>query len=168
MPQRKWSQSLKDERPQVKRMTRDFSNSAVTTLSFEDTVILLRELLRVEGFRVVAEIPFHREFDRHVGLPWSRYTVLVVWNPFLAYQAVLSDRDAGIFMPFNFVIAENGSSTLVVATNHLLFGRLAGSIGAQVLARDLNRKIDCLLKRLADVEEPADNVAPQEELRRAI
>lgn len=150
------------------RMTRDFSHSAITTLPFEDALTFLRELLRVEGFRVVAEIPFHREFDRHVGLPWRRYTVLVVWNPFLAYQAVLSDRDAGIFMPFNFVVAENGSCTLVVATNHLLFGRLAGTIGVQVLARDLNRKIDCLLMRLANVEEPADNAAPQPELRRAI
>lgn len=159
---------MKGEQPKVKRMTRDFSHSAITTLSFEDTLTLLRELLRVEGFRVVAEIPFHREFDRHVGLQWRRYTVLVVWNPFLAYQAVLSDRDAGIFMPFNFVVADNGSSTLIVATNHLLFGRLSGTIGVQVLARDLNRKIDCLLTRLADVEEPADNVAPQRQWKEAV
>ena len=159
---------MKGERPKVKRMTRDFSHSAITTLSFEDTLTLLRELLRVEGFRVVAEIPFHREFQRHVGLQWQNYTVLVVWNPFLAYQAVLSDRDAGIFMPFNFVVAENGSCTLVAATNHLLFGRLAGTIGAQVLARDLNRMIDRILSRVSDVDEPADNVAPQRQWKEAV
>lgn len=159
---------MKEERPKVKRMTRDFSHSAITALSFEESLSLLRDLLHNEGFRVVAEIPFHREFERHVGLQWRNYTVLVVWNPFLAYQGVLSDRDAGIFMPFNFVVADNGSSTLIVATNHLLFGRLAGTIGVQVLARDLNRKIDRILSQVSDIEEPADNVAPQRQWKEAV
>jgi uncharacterized protein (DUF302 family) len=149
-------------------MTRDFSHSAITTLSFADSLALLRDLLHNEGFRVVAEIQFHREFERHVGLPWRSYTVLVVWNPFLAYQGVLSDRDAGIFMPFNIVVAEQGSSTLIVVTNHLLFGRLAGTVGVQVLTRDLNRKVNRVLSQMAEVEEPADNVAPQRQWKEAV
>lgn len=150
------------------RMTRDFSHSAITTLSFEDSLALLRDLLHHEGFRVVAEIPFHREFERHIGLHWRNYTVLVVWSPFLAYQGLLSDRDAGIFMPFNIVVAENGSSTLIVATNHLLFGRLAGTLGVQVLTRDLSRKVNRILSQMAEVEEPADSVSLQPQAREAL
>jgi len=150
------------------RMTRDFSHSAITTLSFEDTLALLQDLLHHEGFRVIAEVPFHREFERHVGLQWTNYTVLVVWNPFLAYQGLLSDRDAGIFMPFNIVVAQQTSSTLIVATNHLLFGRLAGTIGVQVLARDLNRKVNRIFSQMVEVEEPANSISLQPQVREAL
>jgi uncharacterized protein (DUF302 family) len=143
------------------RMTREFSHSAITTLPFNECLEFLRKQLVREGFQVVVEIPFHREFERHVGLRWKNYTVLVVWSSFLAYQGLLSDRDTGIFMPFNFVVADNGSSTLVVATNHLLFGRLAGTIGIQVLARDLTSKINRILCEIAEHEESADDLAEQ-------
>lgn len=159
---------MEGQKQHLKRMTRDFSHSAVTILPFEETLDLLRALLRREGFRVIAEVPFHREFERHVGMQWRNYTVLVVWSSFLAYQAVLSDRDAGIFMPFNFIVADNGSSTLVVATNHHLFGRLAGTIGVQVLARELNRKINSILSDVSEVEGPGDNVAHPRQSREAV
>lgn len=130
-------------------MTRDISLSMLTALPFEQCLSFLRLALRREGFQVIAEVPFHREFERHVGLRWRNYTVLVVWSPFLAYQAVLSDRDAGMFMPFHFVVAENGESTLVAATNHALFGRTVGTIGVQVLARDITRKIRSIFSDLS-------------------
>jgi uncharacterized protein (DUF302 family) len=148
-------------------MTQDFSHSAVTTLPFEDTVDFLKQSLQREGFRIVAEIEFHRELKRHVGLRWKNYTVLVVWSPFLAYQGLLSDRNAGTFMPFNFVVADNGESTLVAATNHLLFGRLAGTIGVQILTRDLSRKISGIMSEIAEQGNPADELAAQEQGKEA-
>ncbi len=149
------------------RMTRDFSHSAITTLSFEDTLDFVRQSLQREGFRIVAEIEFHRELQRHVGLQWKYYTVLVVWSPFLAYQGLLGDRDTGIFMPFNFVVADNGESTLVAATNHLLFGRLAGTIGVQVLARDLSRKICRIMSDIAEQGEAPGSQLVQQERKEA-
>ena len=124
---------------------------------------LLRESLRHNGFRIVAEIPFHREFERHVGLGCQNYTVLVVWSPWLAYQAFLSDRDAGIFMPFHFLVAENGKSTLVAATNHALFGQITGKLGVQVLARVLGRKIRQIFSELSAREKLATDMAVLEQ-----
>lgn len=122
-------------------MTRESSFSVQTTLDFQCCLDLLRECLRVEGFRVAAEIPFDREFKKNVGLAWQRYTVLVVWSPFCAYQALLSDRDGGLIVPFNLVVAETDASTLLIATNRGMYQRMDGPIGIQVLLRELNRKI---------------------------
>lgn len=134
-------------------MTRDFSLSMQTTLGFEQCLHFLRQSLRRDGFRIVAEIPFQREFERHVGLPWQKYTVLVVWNPLLAYQALLNDRDAGIFMPLHFIVAESGVHTVVAATNYSLFARTSGNMGLQLLARDLTRKIRQFFAELGMREE---------------
>ena len=148
-------------------MTRDFSLSILTSLAFGQCLNLLRESLRHNSFRILAEIPFHREFERHVGLRWQNYTVLVVWNPFLAYRALLSDRDAGIFMPFNFLVSENGKSTLIAATNHSLFGQITGKIGVQVLARDLGRKIRQIFSEVSAHEKLATDMAVLEQRKEA-
>jgi uncharacterized protein (DUF302 family) len=133
-------------------MTRDFSFSLRTTLVFQECLELLRQKLQREGFRVVSEVQFHREFEKSVGLPWGKYTVLVVWNPFHAYQALLSDRDGGLFMPFNVVIAEDAGYTSISVTNHASNGFSGGPIGIQVLVRELNRKMRQIFLELASHE----------------
>lgn len=134
-------------------MTRDFSFSVRTTLGFQDALDILRQILPNEGFRVVSEVHFHREFEKTVGLSWRKYTVLVVWNSFHAYQALISDQDGGLFVPFNLVITEDSGSTLIATTNHRLNGGLAeSSIGIQVLVRELNRKMRQIFLELASHE----------------
>lgn len=129
--------------------TREFSLSMRSSMSFRSCLALLKQSLGEEGFRIIAEVPFHREVEKQVGLNWSNYLVLIVWSPQHAYQALLSDRDAGIFMPFHVVLAENDGTTLVAATNHLAFGRMAGTIGIQVLAREMDRKVRHVFHSLA-------------------
>lgn len=128
---------------------REFSLAVQTTLGFQHCLSLLKRALSREGFRILAEVPFHQELDGGAGVRWQSYTVLVVCNPFHAYQALLSDRDAGIFMPFHFVVAQDGNLTLLAATNVALFGRMAGTIGVQVLARDLTRMIRKIFSELS-------------------
>lgn len=133
--------------------TAGFSVSMHTTLPFEQCLKFLRRLLPRDGLPIVAEVSFHREFERHVGLSWHNYTVLVVWSPLLAYQAVLTDRAAGLLMPFNVVVAEQGTSTTVSATNPALFGRIVGAVGFQVFTHELARKINQVFSGLPGREE---------------
>jgi uncharacterized protein (DUF302 family) len=133
-------------------MTRDYSFSLRTTLGFQQCLDLLRQNLQREGFRVVAEVQFDREFEKTVGLPWEKYTVLVIWSPFHAYQALLSDRDGGLFMPFNLVVAEDHGYTSITVTNHVLAGLNQRPIGIQVLVRELNRKMRQIFLDLASHE----------------
>lgn len=141
-------------------MTRDFSFSVRTTLGFQESLDILRQNLQREGFRIVSQVQFHREFERTVGVAWRKYTVLVVWSSFHAYQALISDQDGGLFVPFNLVVAEDSGMTLIATTNHGFNGGLADSpIGIQVLVRELNRKMRQIFLELASHEViPADPV----------
>lgn len=134
----------------MRTTTRDFSFSVRTTLGFPETLDILRQKLQREGFRVVSEVHFHREFEKTVGLSWRKYTVLVVWNSFHAYQALISDQDGGLFVPFHLVVAEDSRNTLIATKNHGLNGSLAEiPIGIQVLVRELNRKMRQIFLELA-------------------
>jgi len=143
---------------------RDFSISMRTTACYQQVVSNLREALKHRGFEILCEFLIDRELDRKVGLRWEQlglrwqhYTVFVVWSPFDAYQALLSDRDGGLLVPFNVCVAQDAGSTFVAVTNH--HGSLNtkdAPIGIQVLVRDLARKIGQVLMDLAMKDRSAE------------
>ena len=130
-------------------MTGDSSISVRTNLGFRDCLDLFWRKRRQHEFRVVAPLQFHREFEKTLGLHWRKYTVLVVWSPFYADQALLCDLDGGLFLPFNVLVAEDGSSTLLATTNHSLAGLSSGPIGIQVLVREFNRTMSESFREIA-------------------
>jgi uncharacterized protein (DUF302 family) len=145
---------------------RDLSISVRSKDTYEITLLTLREALKRSGFEVLCEFPVARELERKVGLQWrqlglhwqQRYTVFVVWSPSDAYQALLSDRDGGLLIPFNVCVAEDGASTAVAFTNH--YGPLAAkssSIGVQLLIRNLTRKFRQVLIEVASDGDTLDN-----------
>jgi uncharacterized protein (DUF302 family) len=149
-------------------MTRDFSLSIKTTLEYQRALELLRQALQREKFRILAEVPFHREFEKNMGMSRANYTVLVVWSPFHAYRALLSDRDGGLLIPFNLLVAEHENSTIIAAINHLLFGRASGGIGVQALARDLNHQMRHIFTQIAAHEAKPDSSSLVEHRREAL
>lgn len=132
---------------------REFSLALQTKLPLNQSLSLLRNFLRAEGFSIASELSVHDHIRQQLGLAWPKYMVLVVWSPFLAYRALLSDRDAGIFMPFHFILSEEGEHTVVAATNCQLFARITGHMGLQLLARDVTQKIRQFFAQLAQREE---------------
>lgn len=146
---------------------RDLSISVRTRTSYQQALPSLREALKRHDFEVLCELPLDRELPRKVGMRWQHYTVLVVWSPFTAYQALLSDRDGGLLVPFNICMAEDRTSTFVAVMNHAALSGNGGTIGVQVLVRDLTRKMRQVLAELAMQEGVSQYTEAQEsEMRR--
>ncbi len=120
--------------------TRGFSMSSAVPLSFDDALRHLSEALRREGLDVLAELDLGHFIEHRTGLRRSRYVVLAVCNPVLAFQSLLSDRDIGVLAPFHVVVAEDGPQTFIAALNPGLIGDLRGKLGFQLLARDAVEK----------------------------
>ena len=131
---------------------RDFSFSATTTMPYQRVLPILREALKRHTFEVLCELPLDLELERNLGLQCQHCTVFVVWSPFDAYQAVISDRDGGVLVPFNITVAEHGNSTVIAATNHSVWSGNGGSIGVQVLVQTLAKKVRRMFLELATKE----------------
>lgn len=126
------------------------SISVRTRLRFDECLGLLRQKLQREQFRVVAKIQFDREFENSLGVHWRKYTVLVVWNSFYAYQALLCGMDGGLFLPFNISVSEDSGSTLIATTNHS-WGSAGNHapVGITILTRELNRAMEQIFTEFA-------------------
>ena len=144
---------------------RDFSFSARTGMPYERVLSFLREAVKHDGFEVLFELPLDRALERKVGVRCQPCTVLVIWSPFDAYQAVLSDRDGGLLVPFNVTVTEQGDSTVVAATNHAALSLNGAPIGVQVLVQALARKVRRIFLDLATKESlPEYRRVPQQKL----
>lgn len=130
-------------------MSQSLAVSATTRLPFARCLALLRQSLSRSGFRILAEIPFDREFEQHVGLGWKRYTVLLAWSPFQAYQAVLTDREAGILLPFHLIVAEGPEGTHLASTDLAMLGHLSGQLALELLGGDISRKLQDIYSDLS-------------------
>ncbi|HWR14848.1 MAG TPA: DUF302 domain-containing protein [Terriglobales bacterium] len=122
-----------------------------TAMSFEQTLESLRSELALREFRILLEVDFTKELDSRIGVSATRYVVLIAWHPFSAYQAILSDSNGGLVVPFNVAVYQNGGVTIVsVLVQPSLMSH--ASLGMRVLGQELNRKMRDVLLHLGKHE----------------
>jgi uncharacterized protein (DUF302 family) len=123
-----------------------------TAMTFEHTLESLRAELPRRDFRILSEVDFSRELDSHIGISTPHYVVLIVWHPFSAYQAILSDPNGGLMVPFNLAVYQNGGVTVVSALHQPSLTPQA-SLGIHVLGQELNRRMRDVLLHLGTHEQ---------------
>jgi hypothetical protein len=57
--------------------------------------------------------------------------------------------NGALFLPFNISVSDEAGSTLIVTTPQSASGFGQGSIGVQILTRELNRRIEQILMEFA-------------------
>ena len=120
--------------------------------AFEETLDILRSALRREGLQIICEVPFHREFRKSMGVTCCKYSVLVVWSQFETWRAVLTEDDAGLLMPFNIAVKEDGNSTLIAVNNWTSRRQGGASVGVSLLVHDAEAR----MLRVFDACDPAN------------
>ncbi len=123
------------------------SLSAVIHLTFDEALVSLRSALQAESIEIVRELPFHIAFQKSMGVGCRKYTVLVVWSQFEAWRAILTEDNAGLLIPFNIVVRENGGSTVIAIDNWT--GRRAAheTIGISMMLHDTESRMRRVLER---------------------
>ena len=83
--------------------------------SFDKTMKIVKNALRKAGFEVISEINFSNLIEDRLGIKVKKYHILEISNPFMAYQSLLTDLKAGLFVPFRIVIFEDYDGNINVS-----------------------------------------------------
>ena len=83
--------------------------------SFNIAVKSVKKVLRESGFEVISEINFSNLIEDRLGIKVKKYHILEISNPFMAYQSLLTDLKAGLFVPFRIVIFEDYDGNINVS-----------------------------------------------------
>ena len=102
-------------------------------LSFEDTILKTKNELSKEGFGVLTEIDVRETLKTKLGVEYENYIILGVCNPSLAHQALLAEKEVGLFMPCNVIIYEETGKNFVSA--------MMPTVALQALSNPVTEKI---------------------------
>lgn len=108
--------------------------------SYDETIKILTEKLKAEGFGIVSEIRMHEKFKEKLDIDFKKYTILGACNPSFAYKALQMEDKIGTMLPCNLlVIEQEDNKTEVAAINP------AASMGSVQ-----NHDLDDLAQKVSD------------------
>jgi uncharacterized protein (DUF302 family) len=86
--------------------------------SFQDTLELIQEALKDEGFGVLTSIDVQATLKEKLDIDFRPYTILGACNPQLAHRVLIQDAVAGLLLPCNVTVeADTDASSIVRIAN---------------------------------------------------
>ena len=93
----------------------EYNYTKKLNLSFTEALEKTKAELGKEGFGVLTEIDVKATLKNKLDKDLDNYVILGVCNPSLAYQALLAQKDIGLFMPCNVILYEERGKSIVSA-----------------------------------------------------
>ena len=120
----------------------DYGTTITTTLGFDEAVARTREALQEQGFGVLTEIDVQATLKSKLDQDMEQYLILGACNPQLAHQALDVERDIGLLLPCNVVLAQDASDVVVSAASpKSMFAIVGAEAGLVAIADDAEQRL---------------------------
>lgn len=117
--------------------------------SFGDAVEKVTAALLAEGFGVISEIDLHEKIKSKLGVDFKRYRILGACNPAYAYKALQAEDKAGIVLPCNVLVIEQGENEIEIAAVNPTVAMMAISNNNLIeMAAEVGEKLKNALAKL--------------------
>lgn len=80
---------------------------------FEETVEVVTEELKKEGFGILTTIDLKEKFKEKLGIDFKKYVILGACNPPSAHEAILAEENIGLMLPCNVIVYEKENKTVI-------------------------------------------------------
>jgi uncharacterized protein (DUF302 family) len=116
---------------------------------FEETIQLVTEALKNEGFGIVSVIDMQAKLKEKLGVDFKKYTILGACNPPYAYKTLQLEEKIGVMLPCNVVVIDKGNGSTEVAAVHPLASMMAiQNLALEPLAMEVTEKLKNVINNL--------------------
>lgn len=116
-------------------------------LDYEVVLAKLPDALKTEGFGVLTEIDVRDTLRAKLGVDFRRYRIVGACNPPLAHRVLQAELGAGVMLPCNVIVYEEGDQSVVVAVDPMeTFA--ASDDRLRPIAQEVRAKLVRVLERL--------------------
>lgn len=123
-------------------MAIDYAFRARIDAPYAEALAYVKEALKIEEFGVLTEVDVKTTFARKLGVEFRNYAILGACNPPLSYRALSQELDAGLVLPCNVVVYEDGDGTQVVIANPDIIAETLGKPDLRSIAQEAREKLE--------------------------
>ena len=92
-----------------------YTFSKTLSISFEEAISRVTEVLQSEGFGILTEIDVKETLKKKLDVDFRPYRILGACNPPFAYKALQVEDQIGAMMPCNVIVQEKTGGEVEVA-----------------------------------------------------
>jgi len=123
--------------------------SKTISLSFDEALIRVTEVLKSEGFGIISEIRMHEKLKEKLDVDFKKYTILGACNPAYAYKALQVEDKIGTMLPCNVILQELSETNIEVAAVNPIASMMAIQNPALTgIAKEVTDKLQVVISRL--------------------
>lgn len=126
-----------------------YAHTISLDLPYEETIGLVRDALREQGFGVLTEIDLSATMKAKLGKDIEPCLILGACNPPLAHRALEVDPDIGLLLPCNVVVRRHDGATLVQALDPQILVALSDQEGLRPVADEAAGRLQAALASLS-------------------
>jgi uncharacterized protein (DUF302 family) len=115
---------------------------------FDEALTTLTDALKSEGFGVLTRVDVNAVLKEKLGVDFRRYTILGACNPGIAHRALTANLAAGLMMPCNVTLHDDGAQSVVQLVDPLQ--TFATQLGPDFtgIANEVREKLSKVLAKL--------------------
>jgi uncharacterized protein (DUF302 family) len=110
--------------------------------SFEETVALVSEELKKEGFGILTRIDVKDKFREKLGIDFKKYVILGACNPSSAHKAILAEENVGLLLPCNVIVYEKEDYCIVSVIKPTVAMSMIDNKELKQVAENVEKKLE--------------------------
>jgi uncharacterized protein (DUF302 family) len=115
---------------------------------FGTTLTMVEAALKTEGFGVLFQLDLKEKFKEKLGVDFTKYMVLGVCIPRLAYKGLQEEIGLGLLLPCNVILFEKDRHTMVSAIDAVKMLSIVGRPEMREMAEEVNDRLKRVIDRL--------------------
>ena len=129
-------------------MTKTYAVKAEVSLPFREALDRVKAALKEQGFGVLTEVDVRAAMREKLGMEFRNYAILGACNPPLSRRALSADLEAGLVLPCNVVVYEEGDRAVVMIADPETMMATLGKPGLDAVARDARARLEKVIAGL--------------------
>lgn len=126
-----------------------YTLSKFVKTSFKETLIKLKRELINENFIVLRELDLRDILNKKLEVEIGNYKIIHIYNPLIAYKALLVDKDIGLMLPFSIVIRELKNNQIRISVvNYSIAMRIFSDKDLIIASSAVSNKLKRILAKL--------------------
>ena len=106
--------------------------------------------LKAQGFGVLTQIDMQATLKQKLNVDFRRYIILGACNPPLAHRAMSATLDAGLLLPCNVVIYEEGDGSVVTVQDPIMMMQVIDNPLLDEIAREARARLEKVIGGLSE------------------